>query len=45
MTSGRRRSTVRSTVTDEQVWDNITYFLEAVIPTAEAAGSEAGPPS
>ena len=25
-------------VTDQQVWDNITYFLEAVIPTAEAAG-------
>ena len=25
-------------VTDQQVWDNITHFLEAVIPTAEAAG-------
>ena len=25
-------------VTDEEVWDNIAYFLEAVIPTAEAAG-------
>ena len=38
MTSGRRRLIVRSTVTDEEVWDNIAYFLEAVIPTAEAAG-------
>lgn len=25
-------------VTDQQAWDNLTYFLEAVIPTAEAAG-------
>ncbi len=25
-------------VTDQEVWDNIAYFLEAVIPTAEAAG-------
>ncbi len=24
-------------VTDQQAWDNLTYFLEAVIPTAEAA--------
>lgn len=25
-------------MTDEQSWDNLTYFPEAVIPTAEAAG-------
>ena len=25
-------------VTDQQVWNNVTYFLEAVIPTAEEAG-------
>ena len=25
-------------VSDDQVWDNVTYFLEAVIPVAEEAG-------
>ena len=25
-------------MTDQQVWNNVTYFLEAVIPTAEEAG-------
>ena len=29
-------------VTDEQVWDNVTYFLEAVIPVAEEAGVRMG---
>ncbi|MCY3790354.1 MAG: mannonate dehydratase, partial [Gemmatimonadetes bacterium] len=23
---------------DEQIWDNVTYFLKAVIPVAEEAG-------
>jgi mannonate dehydratase len=25
-------------VTDDQIWANVTYFLEAVVPTAEEAG-------
>ena len=25
-------------MTDQQAWDNLTYLLEAVISTAEAAG-------
>jgi mannonate dehydratase len=25
-------------ITQEQMWDNLTYFLEAVVPTAEEAG-------
>jgi mannonate dehydratase len=26
------------TYTDEQVWDNLTYFLKAIVPVAEQAG-------
>ena len=29
-------------VTDEQMWDNFTYFLKAVIPVAERAGVRMG---
>jgi len=29
-------------VSDEQMWDNITYFLKAVIPVAEEAGVKMG---
>lgn len=29
-------------ITDDQVWDNITYFLKAVIPVAEKAGVKMG---
>ena len=29
-------------VTDEQMWDNVTYFLKAVIPVAEQAGVKMG---
>ena len=28
----------RKPVTDDEMWDNLKYFLDAVLPTAEAAG-------
>ena len=29
-------------ITDDQMWDNVTYFLQAVIPVAEEAGVKMG---
>ena len=29
-------------ITDEQMWDNFTYFIKAVIPVAEQAGVKMG---